>query len=635
MLVLLLLAADPLAKHDAAVKPEHRAHWAYRPVKRPVPPPVKDASWPITPIDRFILARLEEKGKKPSPQASPAILRRRLSLALAGLPPTLAEQEREERYEAMAERLLASPAYGERWGRHWLDVARYADTNGYERDGDKPSAWRYRDRVVRAMNADLPYDRFVLEQLAGDELPDADAASVIATGFLRLGPWDDEPPDPANDRFDQLDDTLSASCEAFLGLTLACARCHDHKFEPFSQADYYRVMAVFAPLDRPRDGRLEQDRPAVPAARRAEVRAMLDKVRSLEQSAKLAEPGSARLFRQEAEAIKKKLAAFPRGYFFEEGPTVPKTHLLRRGRASLAGPEVPPGLPAVLVDKQPDAPKAMPGSSGRRLAFARWIADAKNPLTARVMANRLWAWHFGTGLVDTPSDFGTRGGTPSHPELLDWLAAELVESGWSLKHMHRLIVASATYRQKSSKADPLLAGFPYRRLEAEAIRDSILAVSGQLDRKMGGHGVKPPIPAAALEGHPDAKTVWKAGTEAETSRRTVYVHVKRSLLVPVVEALDFCDTARSAPRRPVTTVAPQALMLYNGGLVNGQARHLAARLEREASSVEDRVKLAYRLLLSRLPDKEESAVVSAFIGKNGLAQACRVLLNLNEFVYPD
>ncbi len=652
MLPLLLLTlgqGDTLARYDASIPAKAREHWAFRPVKPvTVPDVVCDAG---NPIDRFLLAKLQARGWKAAPPAAPGVLLRRLTLALTGLPPTPDEQKAfaadtgPGAYERLVERLLASPRFGERWGRHWLDVARYADSNGYERDGDKPGAWRYRDWVIRAVNDDMPYQRFILEQIAGDELEDADRSSVVATGFLRLGPWDDEPADPANDRFDQLDDVLSTSAEAFLGLTLACARCHDHKFEPLTQHDYYRVAAVFAPLARPQNGRTELDRPAVPLARRVEVKKLEEKMAGLRRSAKLADPVSARTYKKEADEIQKKLAAYPRAYVMDEMVPAPPTHLLRRGRASLKGPEVKPGVPAVLVANQPEFPAASASSTLRRLTFAKWVASADNPLTARAVVNRLWHYHFGRGIVGTPGDLGTRGERPTHPELLDWLASELVSSGWSLKHIHRLIVTSNAYRMSSRgdaaqhKQDPecrLLGRFPYRRLEAEAIRDGILAASGRLDSRMYGPGVRPPIPRAALEGHPDANTVWKGVSEDEAARRTVYVHVKRSIMLPLLESLDLCDTARSAPRRAVTTVAPQALMLYNGSLVNTQAKALAERLEREAgASADAQVELAYRLLLARGATADERAAVKEYIGKHGLAQACRVLFNLNEFVYPD
>ena len=653
-------AADPLAKYDASIKPGDRAHWAFQPVRPVRIPQVKNVKWAIIPIDSFILARLEARGWKPAPPAQPRQLLRRITLDLIGLPPLIAEQEAfladssPLALERLVDRLLASPRYGERWGRHWLDVARYADTNGYERDGDKPHAWRYRDQVIRSFNEDKPFDRFILEQLAGDELPDADSESVLATGFLRLGPWDDEPADPLNDRHDQLDDMISTTSEAFLGLTLGCCRCHNHKFEPLTMLDYYRAAAIFSPLVRPANGRTELDRPAVPARRRAEVQRIEQRLSSLRKSSK---PDSGK----EVAALQSKLSSIPRGYFLEErSPSPPATHLLRRGRADASGPEVKPGVPAVLVSRQPDFLKPDKYTSQRRLTLARWIARRDNPLTARVIVNRVWQYHFGSGLVLTPSDFGRRGGRPSHPELLDWLANWFVQEGWSVKKLHRLILTSNTYRMSNrrnpeySKIDPenrLLWRFSPRRLEAEVIRDSVLAVSGQLNLEMFGPGVRPPIPRSALEGHSDPKTVWRPDSGPAICRRTVYVHVKRSLLVPLLETLDLCDTTRGAARRPVTTVAPQALMLFNGSFVNEQARHLAVRLQIECGGDPERqVEHAYRVLLCRTPTVQEKVALGRFLKHQAarhatpesaearlqaLTLACRVLLNLNEFVYPD
>jgi hypothetical protein len=657
-------AADPLAKYDASIKPADRAHWAFQPVQPLRVPAVKDGAWLRNPIDAFVLARLEARGWKPAAAASGRVLLRRIYLDLLGLPPTPEEQQaflgdtRPDAWERLVDRLLASPAYGERWGRHWLDVVRYADTNGYERDADKPGAWKYRDWVIRALNADTPYDRLVLEQLAGDELPHAGTDSVLATGFLRLGPWDDEPADPKADRFDQLDDLVSVTAEAFLGLTLACGRCHNHKFEPLTMHDYYRMVAVFAPLDRPRRGRTELDRPAVPPARRAEMSALLARFEHLQRldraGALVGLLGSAEL-RRRREQMRAQACAVPRGYFLEEhSPVAPVTHLLRRGSASQPGPRVEPGVPAVLAPRQPAFLPLGKYTSRRRRSLARWIASKDNPLTARVIVNRVWMHHLGQALVRTPGDFGRRGERPTHPELLDWLAGWFVDSGWSLKALHRLILTSSTYRMSRAwredyaREDPdnrLLWRFAPRRLEAEAIRDSILAASGRLDRAMFGPGVRPAIQKAALEGHSDPATVWKADPPEKAERRTVYVHVKRSLLVPLVECLDLCDTTRSSGRRTVTTVAPQALMLFNGDFVNEQAAHLARRLRREAGAdLDKQIDRAYRLVLCRPPTPREREMLRGYLDRQRKAglkddkarqQVCRVLLNLNELVYPD
>ena len=628
--------ADELARYDTLVKPKDRQHWAFQPVRRPAVPSVKDTAWVRNPIDAFVRAKLEARGWAPAPPARPHKLLRRVYLDLVGIPPTLAEQDAflrdpsPEALDRVIDALLANPHHGERWGRHWLDWVRYAETNGYERDAAKPFVWRYRDYVLRAFNDDKPYDRFVLEQLAGDELPDASAETLIATGYHRLGPWDDEPADPLEDRFDQLDDLVNTTSQVFLGLTLACARCHNHKFEALTMHDYYRMAAVFSPLKRPQRGRTEL---TLPAADRGRLR------ETAVRAAGYGGPAPA--------AALALLADLPQGYFLHEpSPNAPTTHLLTRGKAARPGPAVAPGLPAVLVGAQPAFPPPGPHSSLRRLTLARWVADADNPLAARVIVNRVWQQHFGEGLVRTASDFGTHGDRPTHPELLDWLADWFVrDAGWSLKRLHRLILTSNTarmskrWRPECGDADPenrFLWRVPYRRLEVEVIRDSALAVSGRLNPTLYGPSVYPHVPKEALAGHSDPDKIWKPFDEVQASRRTVYAFVKRSLVVPLLEVLDLCDTTRSAARRQVTTVAPQALSLFNGDFVNRQARHLAARLVAEAGADPGRqVERLYRLALCRPPTDSERAALVQFLRSESLEQACRVVLNLNEFVYPD
>lgn len=633
-------ADDDLAGYDARIKPADRQHWAFQLVRPQAVPAVKETAWVCNPIDAFVLAKLEVRGWKPAPPAPPHALIRRLYLDLIGLPPTPEELDRQVQSSihhpqssltGLVSNLLGRPQYGERWARYWLDLVRYADTNGYERDGDKPHVWRYRDYVIRALNNDRPYNRFLMEQLAGDELPDATAESVLATGFLRLGPWDDEPADPLTDRFDQLDDMVATTSQAFLGLTLACARCHNHKFEPLTLHDYYRMVAVFAPLTRPQNGRTELDAPAVPAERRQATE-------KTERALRLAGLGG------------RAVQLAPRGYILRELTSQPvATHLLIRGQATRPGAKVSPGVPAVLTAQQPEFLPSGNATSRRRLSLARWIASPDNPLTSRVIVNRVWQFHFGEGLVRTPSDFGKNGEAPTHPELLDYLAGWFVKEGWSLKKLHCLIVTSNAYQMSKRvnaeylAADPdnrLLWRFPYRRLEAEVIRDSMLAVSGQLNLTQFGPSVFPPVPAEALEGHSDPQLVWKPSPPRDANRRTIYAHVKRSLVLPMIEVLDFCDTTRSTARRNVTTVAPQALTLYNGAFVNEQARHLASRLEREAGpDLGKQIDRAYRLALSRSPSTAERDALLAHAGLAATTaardQLWRVLFNLNEFVYPD
>ena len=517
-------AVYPETSMSEAPKVDPRlAHWAFHALLKPAVPAVKNKAWVKNPIDAFVLTKLEAKGWKPAARASDGDLLRRIYLDLTGLPPTVAEQDSfRGDWAGLVRGLLARSSYGERWGRHWLDVVRYADTNGYERDAVKPQVWKYRDYVIESLNADKPFDRFVLEQMAGDELPDRNAETLIATGFHRLGPWDDEPADPMEDRFDQLDDLLNTTSQAFLGMTLACARCHNHKFEPLTTKDYYGMIAVFNGLERPRNGRTELDRPVGTPAELVVFEERENQIAALRNAARAdwLRAGKSKLAADVVEAylnkgkvikaleaefmalpveeevarLKRETPDLPRGYFMEErreGP--PATHILIRGKASSPGPEVLPQVPAVLTKAQPSF-----GSVGRRLAMAQWLVSRENPLTARVIVNRVWQWHFGEGLVRTANDFGVMGDKPTHVELLDWLAVWFVEQGWSLKKLHALILSSNTYRMAKTgneafaKEDPenrLLWRVPYRRLEAEVLLDGALAASGKLNTRVYGEPV--------------------------------------------------------------------------------------------------------------------------------------------------
>jgi hypothetical protein len=729
-----LLLSGALDLHAADPASAASRHWAFQPVRRPQIPALHDTSWVRTPIDAFVLARLEKEGLRPAPPADRRTLLRRVYLDLIGLPPTPQEQQAfladpsDEAFAHVVDDLLARPQYGERWGRHWLDVARYAETNGYERDGAKPSAWRYRDYVIDALNHDKPYDRFVIEQLAGDELPDANAETHIATTFLRLGTWDDEPAEPKMDRYDQLDDVLGTTATAFLGVTLRCARCHDHKFEPFSQEDYYRMLAVFEPLKRPQLARADLDRPvgstaemdayreaknradaealpvenhldnlklairerlftdkgtqprtslppeAVAAFRTEEAQrseAQKDLVKKFEERLEQEiREGAGPLEKEQRERLEKELAAIntarprelPRAYvWLEQGITAPATHVLYRGDPTRPRQEVLPGFPAALVSRQPDPPTPLARSTGRRLWLAHWLTSRDNPLTARVVVNRIWQHHFGTGLVATANDFGVMGEAPSHPDLLDWLADELVAGGWRLKRLHRLMVLSNAYQMSAgfdaaaARLDPkgaLLWRWRPRRLEAEAVRDSILAVSGQLNAKAGGPSFYPPLPQAVLDSQSRPGNGWGKSEEREAARRSVYLFVKRSLPVPELEVLDTPDTTFSCEQRPISTTAPQALTFLNGDFINQQARYFAARLEREAGSEANaQVRQAFVLGLCRPPKPEEERAALTFLArqqrqieaeglpgdaqKKALEAFCLVLLNTNEFVYPN
>ncbi len=692
---LLLLAA-------AAASGADEDHWAWKKPARPAVPPVKDRAWPRNAIDRFILARLETAGATPAPPASRATLIRRVSLDLVGLPPSPEEIDAfvndpaPDAYEKLIDRLLASPRYGERWGRHWLDVARFAESNGYEFDEVRPDAWRYRDYVIAASNDDRPYDRFVMEQLAGDELFPDDPAALVATGFNLLGPDMTDASDQAQRRQNTLNDMTDAAGFAFLGLTLACARCHDHKFEPITQADYYRVQAFFAPaafrrdvpiagparreaheravreyealvepardaltrLEEPYRRRLYEERLAkladeARAAHRTPPERRTDKQKELvEQTNRLlavtpqavaaALSAEDRARRDELLAALKKFddrkpAPLPVAMGLLDGSGAPpRTFVLERGELSRHADEVKPGFPAI-IDPKPTSPTG----AGRHAALARWVASADNPLTARVMVNRLWQHHFGRGLVATPNDFGERGGRPTHPELLDWLACEFVARGWSLKAMHRLMLWSATYQQStavtpdSRRIDPdnrLLSRMNRPRLEGEVIRDSLLAVSGRLNPAMGGPGVFPPVPAEVAQG----SQAWKASPDPRDHvRRSVYVFARRNLRYPFLEAFDLPDSSLSCPKRERSTTATQALTLLNDADVSEAAKALAARVTAAAPADDARVVLAYRLALGRRPTAAELRLAREFLRESPLSEFCRALFNLNEFVYVD
>jgi hypothetical protein len=708
--VLLATAAAAPAADEYVIPPAKREHWAWQRPVRPPLPAVHDGGWLRNPIDAFVLARLEAAGLGPAPPAAREQLLRRVSLDLIGLPPTPAELDAfvndraPDAWEKVIDRLLASPHYGERWGRHWLDLARFAESNGYEFDEVRPDAYRYRDYVIAAFNGDTPYDRFVREQLAGDELYPGDADALVATGFNVLGPDMTDSSDQPQRRQNTLNDMTDTAALAFLGLTVACARCHDHKFDPIPQTDYYRLQAFFTPAV------FRRDLPIASAAERARqeeaareyaalVKPIQDELAALEgpyreklfaeRLAKLSDEARAAHQTPEArrtaaqkelvEKTNRLLVVSPQsvvqaltpadrathqrlqerlkqfdgrkppplptatGLADGSGPA-PKTFLLERGELGNPGAEVLPGFPIILTPGQESVParlEARPGGAGRRAALAEWVSSRDNPLTARVLVNRLWQHHFGRGLVPTPNDFGVRGERPTHPELLDWLAVEFMDSGWSIKRLHRLLLTSAAYQQ-SSKASPealdrdpdnrLFSRMNRLRLEGEVIRDSLLAVSGRLNGKMGGPGIFPPIPADALR---DARAWPTSPDPRDHLRRSVYVFARRNLRFPFLEAFDLPDSNLSCPKRERSTTAPQALALLNDADVLTAAGALAARVEAEATSEEDRITLAYRLALGRRPSALEMGLARDFLAEAPLSELYRALFNLNEFVYVD
>jgi cytochrome c553 len=646
----------------AGFTPEQKAFWAFRPVKVVPPPPVRMAGWPTSPVDRFILARLEEKGLTPAPPADKRTLLRRVTFDLTGLPPTPAEvdafvqDEAPDAFARVVDRLLASPHYGERWGRHWLDVVRYADSTANDANAVMRFAFRYRDYVIGAFNQDKPYDRFVVEQLAGDllgpltpqpplpprgegkqdkSLPPLPSVGeggrggegdrIIATGFLMVGPKALAETDKEQSRLDIVDDQIDVTGRAFLGLTLACARCHDHKFDPIPTRDYYALAGIFRSTevfqDENRNATMWQEWPL------------------------FAQPdGKPFLVMAPKEGKAADLRVHIRGSRFNLGSVAP-----RHFPQILAGAEQQPPLPA--------------GQSGR-LQLARWIASPSNPLTARVMVNRIWQGHFGTGLVATGDNFGMRGEKPSHPELLDWLADRFVAGGWSVKALHRLLLLSSTYQMASIpnaralQADPsdrLLWRMPRRRLEAEEVRDALLAASGRLEREVGG-GELMAIVVKTAEAI-DAKRgfyVPRVKSDHEcyhSDRRSVYLPVIRNALPEVLALFDAADPNGVTARRNDTTVPSQALYLLNNPFVREQALHLAKAVQAGAGD-EDRLRCVYGRILGRPPTAEEVTEGLEFLraygekaraaGRSGADSRltawrsyCQMLFCTNEFLYVD
>ncbi|MDX1981525.1 MAG: PSD1 and planctomycete cytochrome C domain-containing protein [Bryobacteraceae bacterium] len=753
------VTAAPPAQTSRKITDADRNWWAFRKPVHQAPPAVSDPRWKRNAVDAFIFAKLQERELQPVARADKATLVRRAYLDLTGLPPT-AEQASAfvndtspEAFTKLVDRLLASPHYGERWGRHWLDVARYADSGGYEQDFTYPNAWRYRDYVIRSFNQDKPYDRFVREQVAGDELENPDYDALTGTGFHRVGSTVGfREKDNPQYRFIYLDDLIGTTTRAFLGMTVSCARCHDHKFDPISQMDYYRLMAVFYPY-------VNYDHPLAPAAQVAEyeskksglearIAPLQVKVRELEApyrklafEQKLAtfpadiqaavrtpeekrtegqkllatqvlsiRPNNHRSLmkpedRAALDALNSQIRELqkqmpkplpvamgvrdgdyrlaPLGPGDDEAPgkgnkedsdeeindtyvpvtgkpyKPPKAYFLERGDYLSRGPEMQPGFLEIVGDLGvPGAIAPSDGriTTGRRRALAEWIASPTNPLTARVMVNRIWQHHFGRGLVMTSSNFGRLGRRPSHPELLDWLALEFIRSGWSMKHMHRVIMNSETYQLasqyssasvlESDKDNIYLSRYPQRRLEGESIRDAILAVSGKLNPQPGGPAYFPPVAERVRKSV--AKGIWQVNEEGpDVWRRGVYSYFKRGMKYPMFEVFDQPDPNVTCESRSTSTVPTQALTLLNNEFVVQQARYFAERVMQLAGPEQEaQVRTAYRIALSREPSVAELTSNVTFLnrqrtahsqaqapGLEALADLCDVLINLNEFLY--
>lgn len=742
------LGAPAAAKQDLqkleqwAVPAGAREQWAFRAPVRPAVP----ANGAAHPVDAFLQQTLTARGLDHAPKADAHTLVRRAYLDLLGLPPTpeqvrrFVDDKEPRAWERLIDTLLASPHYGERWGRHWLDVARYADSNGYEHDFDRPNAWRYRDYVIQAFNKDTPFDVFLQEQLAGDEMAEPSYDRLIATAFLRnyakVGFREKDNP---QFRFEYLDDMIATIGRGVMGVTVQCARCHNHKFDPIGQADYYRLQASLW-------GYVEVDHPLVPeaaarafqsqvAAIAAQSRPLRDEIRVLEQPyrevlltskyKKWPAHIQAAVFTPEAErtpgqvllanqiirttsvtsaevdkamrpedltrkrALEAKVQSIERGRpapipvamgitdgdyrltpdgagdepapgkglqrekiegsFLNDGSApyvAPPSYFLHGGDIHSHGSLTQPGFVAVLDDGR--TPAALPPgggrTSGRRLALAKWLTSGRHPLTARVMANRIWHHHFGRGIVTTLDNFGKTGEAPTHPELLDWLAAEFVDKGWSMKQMHRLMMTSDAYQMSSQWATEKhmmadagnLLWWRYRpqRLEAEIVRDNILAVSGALDRTLGGKPIFPELPREVLASMD--KGVWnKMADGPPVWRRSVYVYRKRGLPLPFFEVFDLPDQNLTCGRRNVSTVPTQALTLMNNDWVLRQASRFADRIATETGGGGPRAQIAraYALALGREPRPEELAAGERFLQSRTLSDLAHVLLNLNEFIY--
>ena len=704
-------------KSRGVLTDEDRQWWAIQPIQRPVLPvhvasqagaegnaavpgnqmnPSACDGWSATPVDRFVLDRMLAEGLRPVAEAGRRTLIRRVTLDLTGLPPTVEEieaflsDERPDAYERLVDRLLASPRHGEAWARHWLDLVRYAESDGYKQDAYRPQAWHYRDYVIRSLNADKPYRQFVLEQIAGDEIAPDDPEALVATGYLRLGIYEYNQRDVRTQWTGILNDLTDVTADVFLGVGMSCARCHDHKFDPILQVDYYRLQAFLAPIA------WRDDLPVVSAevlanyrqqlaaweAKTAELRAQIDEIeRPYREAAVKAALNKFPDYMQEVFAkpahertpLEQQLVALAmlqtvgdeaKVDFSKKlkGETKARWEALKNELAALETEKPPPlPCPPTITDIGPVAPEVVipgkrnaepvaPGpltlldprptpiipppsgtTTGRRTALARWLVSEDNPLPARVLANRLWQYHFGRGLAESPSDFGRLGQPPSHPELLDWLARELIDRDWSLKTLHRLIVTSAVYRQSSygpqvaaqASRDPAnrwLARMNVRRLTAEQIRDAMLAVSGELDLWMGGEG-------ADLE----------RGT-----RRAVYLKVFRNTHDPALNLFDAPDGIASTPVRNATTTPTQSLFLINGPWTLARAQSFAERLAASPSAtLEEQIDRAYLLALGRHPEADERAEALWFLqghagtSREAWTDLCHVLLNSSEFLYVD
>jgi mono/diheme cytochrome c family protein len=675
-----LLVKTAGARKPMVITDGDRRFWSFQPLQRVVPPKVKNEAWCQTTLDRFILAKLEAKGITPNPAVDERTLLRRAYFDLIGLPPTPEETAQflndssPLAYERLVDRLLESPHYGERWARHWLDLARFAESHGYEQDYDRPTAYPYRDFVIKALNMDLPYDKFVRWQIAGDEMEPENPLALMATGFLAAGTHSTQitANQVEKERYDELDDMSRTIGTGMLGLTVGCARCHDHKYDPISTVDYYRLLSTFTTTVRS-DMDINIDPTHYKPAKAkwdAEHQALVRELRDYEQqpfASRDADPGPRLAYDTRWQGLRKAIASHQKKMpqpktvkamissegvpairnHTQGGDFLEHTHFLKRGDPNQKGEIASQSFMQVLM-RNPDQEKRWLKTppkgwhtSYRRWALADWISDTEagaGHLLARVIVNRLWQHHLGRGIVGTPSDFGAQGERPTHPELLDFLATELIKNGWRLKPMHKLIMMSAAYMQSSDPdsqkvaADPenkLVWRRPRMRLEAETIRDVMLAVSGSLDAKPFGPGTLDP----------------------NHKRRSIYFFVKRSQLVPMMVLFDAPDSLQGQEQRASTIIAPQALMLMNNANIRGYAKSLAARIgPKDGSTLEGAVRAGYLITLARPPRDDELHESTQFVREQmesyqaankgdaqqlALADFCQVLMELNEFIYID
>lgn len=652
ILAFLLLLHTPLRGQAGE---SEKIHWSFQRLRRPPIPQLGDSShrpWIRNAVDAFILARLERKGLRPAPAADRRTLIRRLFFDLTGLPPIpeqidafVASQD-PLAYEKLIDRLLDSPHYGEHWGRHWLDVVRFAETDGFEYDRHRPGAWRYRDYVIEAFNKDKPYDQFVREQLAGDEIAPGQADMEIAVGFYRLGAIRRNAGNPKvafsrNEVLNEMTDSIGA---VFLGLTVGCARCHDHKFDDFSQEDYYRLQAFLAQT-REHDIVLADAKTKTDWDSRTKL--IQAKIKRIKQALETAEGEERLRMHAELDQMQRQLPPpLPTISSVHDVPgELTPIHVLKRGDADRKGRLVGMRVPsALLTEKTTELP---PQTKAPRALLAAWINDPDNPLTARVLVNRVWQYHFGQGIVTTPNDLGVNGSPPSHPELLDYLCHEFLANGRRIKPLHRLILLSSTYRQASRSPDSVLGRrkdpdnrlfwhAPRRRLEAEEIRDSMLSLAGIFNPKAGGASVVVPVEADLVQLLYDPKQWTVTADAAEHDRRSVYLLVKRNLHLPFLEVFDQPDAATSCPRRSSSTHVLQALELLNGPTTHRLARVFAQRLERESGSDPAcQVERAYLLATGRAPTRREKELAVKFLAKQPLSEFALAVFNLNAFLYVD